>query len=459
MASTFLFYLIELTKDNDAILDVLGRVRFGMSTLPTNNYNPNHTLAMLAQLPHQNAGLQRLDLAMVQVYVDSVRMDRMLPHIERMIKTIGFYVDCSCSRKTSYLKNNFRSTVEHIMDTDAFDLIESFHESFHESFDIEWLLQFDGDRYHWLITNLIRICMENFPQKFVNNPRKAWYLLVSMPYLKTDSRLVKAAIKIYPNQEMLEILPSLQNDKEIVAQTVSQNAVALRYASAQLRNDRDVVRLAVSRNGNALLIASDDLKNDREIVGLAVSENGMALVYASPALQNDREIVRLAVSQLGWGLQWASIILQNDREIVGLAVSRGGSALRYASAALKDDREIVRLAVTQYGYALQYASANIRNDREIVQLAVSEFGYPLQYASGALKNDRFIVRLAVSRNGGSLQYASDYLRDDKEIVHIAIVNDLSAMEFASQRLKEDHDTVALAFLWSERRKVPYMIYD
>ena len=59
------------------------------------------------------------------------------------------------------------------------------------------------------------------------------------------------------------------------------NALALRFASADLKADREIVLAAITRHGNHLCYASEDLKADREIVLAAVTNDGYALHYAS----------------------------------------------------------------------------------------------------------------------------------------------------------------------------------
>eukprot|EP00971_Amphidinium_carterae_P091241 1806072-Amphidinium_carterae.1 len=91
------------------------------------------------------------------------------------------------------------------------------------------------------------------------------------------------------------------------------------------------------------------LKADYEIVFKAVSQNGMALQYASAALRANYKVVKEAVSQEGSALQYspqfADPALVADRDIVFTAVSRSGAALRYAHAAFQMDQEVASRAV------------------------------------------------------------------------------------------------------------------
>ena len=57
------------------------------------------------------------------------------------------------------------------------------------------------------------------------------------------------------------------------------------------------------------------LREDKKIIMIVVSEQGLALEYASDALKNDKDVVRTAVSQDGYALQYASEKLMEDEDI------------------------------------------------------------------------------------------------------------------------------------------------
>jgi len=58
----------------------------------------------------------------------------------------------------------------------------------------------------------------------------------------------------------------LQFLREIVVCAVSNNGLALKFASSRLQGDREVVMKAVSNDGRAWNHASVDLKCDREVL-------------------------------------------------------------------------------------------------------------------------------------------------------------------------------------------------
>lgn len=85
------------------------------------------------------------------------------------------------------------------------------------------------------------------------------------------------------------------------------------------------------------LQAADDARDDFDVVMAAVSQNGLALRYASARLKNQRDIVLAAVSQVGLALYHASVALQGERDIVMAAVSQLPAALMYASTELQNE--------------------------------------------------------------------------------------------------------------------------
>jgi hypothetical protein len=121
-----------------------------------------------------------------------------------------------------------------------------------------------------------------------------------------------------PPERFLKLKETLRREAEQLLDRVKE------YQAGSLtlkenENDRSVrtlVYAAVTQNGLALRYASPELKADRIIVLAAVRENGLALDYASPALTADRVIVLAAVEENGLAIQYASEELRNDHIIV-----------------------------------------------------------------------------------------------------------------------------------------------
>ena len=69
-------------------------------------------------------------------------------------------------------------------------------------------------------------------------------------------------------------------------EAVKQFGCALQYASAALQNDREIVLEASNRMVLRYLMFQDELQDDHEIVLDTVRKDGSTLEYASEALNN-----------------------------------------------------------------------------------------------------------------------------------------------------------------------------
>ena len=90
---------------------------------------------------------------------------------------------------------------------------------------------------------------------------------------------------------------------------VSQNGLALGYASEGMKGDREIVMTAVSEDGLALTYATEEMKGDHEIVMAAVSQYGLALRYAAKEVRGDPQVVKTALAN------------RHDQPLIALRVS------------------------------------------------------------------------------------------------------------------------------------------
>jgi hypothetical protein len=235
----------------------------------------------------------------------------------------------------------------------------------------------------------------------------------------------------------------LTPDQEIVMAAVSNNGLALQYATPILRDNFRIVLVAVNQNGLALFFAGQNMRSNRQVVLAAVKQNGDALEDACELLQSDRELVLAAVAQSGDALG-AATKLHSDREVVLTAVAQSGLALQHASENLMSDREVVISAVVQDGLALQYAARELTDDNEIVMHAVAENGLALHFAGATMQSNRQVVLTAVAQDSDALEFASDCLRSDRTVVLAALAQDGLSLQYASAALQADHQVVLAA---------------
>ena len=107
---------------------------------------------------------------------------------------------------------------------------------------------------------------------------------------------VPKSIQTYINDRLLAAdgdifagTSSTSMEREDVYGAVERDGMQLRHA-AEHANDPEVVLAAVSQNGLALAYASDSLRDDKQTVLAAVEENRNAVQYASETMQNDIDV-------------------------------------------------------------------------------------------------------------------------------------------------------------------------
>uniref|UniRef100_A0A6C0H918 DUF4116 domain-containing protein n=1 Tax=viral metagenome TaxID=1070528 RepID=A0A6C0H918_9ZZZZ len=305
--------------------------------------------------------------------------------------------------------------------------------------------------------------------KYVTN------LFVNFNIQQYKNKLIKEGI-------YLKYIPILNDNVELVDIAVSQNGLALEYASENLKNNKEIVKKAVTLDGLALEYASEKLKNDEEIVKKAVTQNGLALEYASEKLKNEKKIVTEAVTNNGLALEYVSSELQKDKDIVDIAMnqtwlvlnilkkirspyyeydeivikainknmkaidyapdrfiklSQNGLLLNNFPKNLKNNDTIVKIAVKQNGLALQYASYEMKTNIDILYDAIrTTGGLWLEFATTEIQNDESIVTQCVQNNGLALQFASVILQNSQKLVHVAVIQNGLALQFASSSIQK-----------------------
>jgi hypothetical protein len=282
--------------------------------------------------------------------------------------------------------------------------------------------------------------------------------------------------RVGQNGQTLVFFPAFQDDDEVVRRAVTQNGIALQFASRRLRENRNIVLAAVSSNGYAfawagiqdlqialiairdqncglmLQYATRELQDNEELVLAAVRSVPAAFEYASERLHrsefftdslvrahsDDRDVVYAVVRWRGYALQWASERFRDDPNIVGLAVSNNGNALALASPRLRDDEFIVRTAIRDNAYALQYASPRCQDNHDIVWQAIEGEPYALTFASDRLRGDQVMVQRVVRRDPSMLRVAADTLRGNVGFVRVlAATESMDVIEHATPEVQQE----------------------
>ena len=116
--------------------------------------------------------------------------------------------------------------------------------------------------------------------------------------------------------------------------------------SATFDTAKAVWKAAVTKDGRALRYASPDMKKYYDVVLAAVTQNGLALEYASNAIRS-----WMSGSMSGWMSGWSK---EEVKTVVMTAVTGDGMALEFAPKQ-QGDEEIVLAAVGQNPYAARFA--------------------------------------------------------------------------------------------------------
>ena len=108
----------------------------------------------------------------------------------------------------------------------------------------------------------------------------------------------------------------LKADKNIVLAAVKKNGFALNYASQELRDDEEVVLEAIKTStGYAFKYASPRLREDPKFGFKAISEQGMALEWASSELRTNEKANLTALKTSLGAIRFADV-LRDDEEIM-----------------------------------------------------------------------------------------------------------------------------------------------
>ncbi|KAG2382666.1 hypothetical protein C9374_005246 [Naegleria lovaniensis] len=267
------------------------------------------------------------------------------------------------------------------------------------------------------------------------------------------------------------------NDKEIVLAAVTNDGIALQFASSELKNDKEVVLRAVMQNNQAQRYASETLtkdndvfltsicptvahkyssinwnndsimlmktlRNDREfIITTAVKNRSILSLLLSTAqdLKNDQQLALEAIKH-DFGLIYLFSDLVHDHEFMLKAISVNVLCLRY-SFRLTKQKEFMMRATRINGLALINASDDLRRDHEIVLEAVKQNGAAFLYATETTRSDPQIVSHAVERFGPALLTAPMELRRDKQFVLKALNHDFSLFKYVHEELRNDKEFI------------------
>lgn len=265
--------------------------------------------------------------------------------------------------------------------------------------------------------------------------------------------------------------PTLPYVKLIVKEAVTNNGLALKYASDTLQNNWDIVLTAIKQNPKALAFASDEIKNgiktnpvmqkNKEFVLAVIKMDPTLFRYASEELRRDPEVAIAAIkgsnknasfipnSLLGkdsfviellnhrvWEFSELGDEDKQIKNIVLAAVKIDGNNLKLALPIFQNDPEFIMLALKTNPMLPipPNVSAVLGRDEIWMMDAVKVKGQALVRGSQELRNNKKLVMAAVSQDGLALEHASEAMREDLDVVLQAIKQNPNAVKFAAPTL-------------------------
>lgn len=230
----------------------------------------------------------------------------------------------------------------------------------------------------------------------------------------------------------------LENNKQIILNSVKRNGNNLSLASVKLKNDYSVVLEAVKNNGLSINYASKKLKNNEDLAIAAINNNPESYYFLSENLKNDENIIKtLLIKEPSKILEFD--YLQNYNKLIKRVIKENGLALKYLSNKNRDNEKLVLLASKNNINSLEYASQRLKNDKEfIISTAIKlKTDKVIYFASESLIHNKQFVIDIIKRIGFNLYFVFDEFKDDIDVVEAAVRNDIRNFEHASDRLKEN----------------------
>ena len=235
--------------------------------------------------------------------------------------------------------------------------------------------------------------------------------------LQSDREVVLVAV--YRDGDMLEFASyNLRLDTKILLEAVRGKGCALMFAGGPPPELTDVEKAALGPGVDAFLKGFRAIRASKEVVLAAVTQDGMALRYASYGLRMDKDVLLAAVWRDGNVLQLAGgETLPGPADAYEIEVLGGREQAEIRLAALRAtrvDKDVVLAAVRQCGRALQFAK-EYQNDRDVVLAAVWQDGRALEFAPG-FKGNKEVVIAAIKNDCSAYDdFASDDLKLDAEV--------------------------------------------
>ena len=271
---------------------------------------------------------------------------------------------------------------------------------------------------------------------------------------KTALLIMGTYAQLGSDQSVLQFLPHLCDDPEVVLADLHCSIEALSFASPRLRSDRGFALEAVAINAHAIADVADPLRFDQAFLRDAAERQPMVLWLAAGCLEAElaakavRAFPRQALRRLREDLRgrpdiWQAAVAADPlaiehvptphcrREVVAGALQREPRVLMIEGA-WQHDRAFALSAMSREGLLL--GDEGLRNiwgdDAEVVCVAVAQNGLALEYASQRLRGHEQVIERALRQNGLALAFVVPHLRYQPGLVKIAVRQNFYALAFS-----------------------------
>ena len=298
---------------------------------------------------------------------------------------------------------------------------------------------FENNQYRYIIVEALKLY--NIDEELINNIDFLVDTVMMNPNVlyKPVSMLSRVTF----NKDCLDFTNgikkyNLNNNKNIILNSVKRNGLNLNLASTKLKNNSEIVKEALNNNGLAIQYASKKLKSDIDLGIIAINNNPESYYFLNENLKNNEDVIITLLIKSPDKIHQFDY-LENYNQIIRKVIKQNGLALKYLSNKNRDNERMVTMALKNNIKALEYASIRLKNDPDfIINLAVKfKNDQIIYYASDKLlHNKNFIINI-IKKLGFNLYLVHDEFKDDLDVVEAAVSVDVRNFEHASNRIKEN----------------------
>jgi hypothetical protein len=156
-------------------------------------------------------------------------------------------------------------------------------------------------------------------------------------------------------------------------------------------------------------------RDNNKLVDIAVSNNGIAIQFASDNLKKNIETAKKALKNTGFAYMHLHNILKNTKDIALLAVTKTGIMIDRIINKFHKDFDINLAAAKSDPHSYEFMYESIKEDRNIMEIVFNRAPEMFKYAPYKIQNSQIWVEKIIKQNSKMLFYASYEMQDNIEI--------------------------------------------